>query len=188
MSYACSLRHYVEGKHSACAPVLNNDSNGIMRNWIDRIHPVSTRQTILDKFKIDKPLLHPEDFFAPVINYFTNLLTDFQTTAEKYNSLNNKKIQPLSRAPLIACISEVAPPPVYDTTTQQVYTEDIEDYDTDQVLLRDYPSLNKETLLFFIENTYGTDPVIDYHDFVEDILETIAEGHLCTIEALPEPS
>ena len=79
-------------KTFACAPVLNNDSNGIMKNWIDRIHPVSTRQTIIDKFKIDKPLLHPEDFFAPVINYFTNLLTDFQTTAEKFNSLNNKKI------------------------------------------------------------------------------------------------
>ena len=80
------------------------------------------------------------------------------------------------------------PTPCIRYTTQQVYTEDTEDYDTDQVLLRDYPLLNKETLLFFIENTHGTDPVIDYHDFVEDILEKIAEEHLCTIEALPEPS
>ena len=39
MSHACSLRHLVEEKHSVCAPVLNNDSNGIMKNWIDRIQP-----------------------------------------------------------------------------------------------------------------------------------------------------
>ena len=103
-----------------------------------------------------------------------------------FNSLN-KKTQLPPEAPLIACISEVAPPPVCNTTTKN-NTDDTEDYETDQVLLRDYPSLNKETLLFFIENTHDNDPVVDYHDFVEDILETIAEEHLCTIEALPEPS
>ena len=72
--FMAHARQLVEGKHFACAPTLNNEFNGIMKNWIDRIHPISTRQTIIDKFKIDKPLVHPEDFFVPVINYFTNLI------------------------------------------------------------------------------------------------------------------
>ena len=141
MEKAVSLKHRIKGKENAAVPTLDNAANGILKLFMDHIHPENTRNNILTTHKIGPSYTQ---YFVPVIVYLTDLLTDIETTEDNIDGLNNafSNVLYLS-APRLAHVTERKP-----NSEDNHYHACTDCQDTVDI------SLCKETFNYFHDNEF----------------------------------